>query len=330
MSKHVFGPVPSRRLGQSLGIDPIPLKTCNWNCIYCQLGRTRPVVSLRKDYIAPEIILEQAARFLDEYDHTAIDWVTFVGSGEPLLNASLGQLIREVQKLSDIPVAVITNGTLLHIPSVRQELLPANAVLPSLDAGSADLYRKINRPHPHVPFDLHLQGLIDFSRIYKGKLWLEVMLMQGVNDGEEALTAIADALREIKPDCIHVNIPSRPPAETWVQPADEDGVLRAMAILGEITKVVHPIEGKYERGSANNILEAILTIIQRHPMREDEVKRTLARWEPEEPLRLFDQIAASEQIQIIERHGVRFYCSTDSFFPDKTNSRLRTQIFTED
>ncbi len=320
-SKYVFGPVPSRRLGRSLGIDPIPLKTCNWNCVYCQLGRTRPVVNLRKEYIAPDLILEQVARFLDEHDHAGIDWVTFVGSGEPLLNAGLGRMIREVKTLSDIPVAVITNGTLLHLPTVRQELLAADAVLPTLDAGTAELYRKINRPHSRVPFELHLQGLIDFGHVYDGFLWPEVMLVRGFNDTEESLRDLATALEKIGPDSIHLNVPSRPPSETWVQPTDEQGILRAMAILGDITRVVHPVEGKYERSSEKDSLDAILAIIRRHPMREDEVRRTLSHWEGKNAQRTFSLIEASGRIQIIERFGTRFWCSTDSFYPDHSNGR---------
>jgi wyosine [tRNA(Phe)-imidazoG37] synthetase (radical SAM superfamily) len=324
--KYVFGPVPSRRLGRSLGIDPIPLKTCNWNCIYCQLGRTRPVVNRRKEYIAPDLIVAQVSRFLDEHDQADIDWVTFVGSGEPLLNAALGRMILEVKALTDIPVAVITNGTLLHIPAVRQELFPADAVLPSLDAGSPELYRKVNRPHARIPFDLHLQGLIEFGHEYEGILWPEVMLIHNINDTAEALIDLAAALRKIEPDCIHLNVPSRPPAETWVQPASEEGVLRAMAILGDIAKVVHPTQGKYERGSEIDSLDAILAIIQRHPMREDEVMRTLTHWEAENARQTFDRITASGKIQIVKRHGVRFWCSPDSYYPDDSNGKSRKEV----
>jgi wyosine [tRNA(Phe)-imidazoG37] synthetase (radical SAM superfamily) len=318
---HIFGPVPSRRLGRSLGIDPIPLKTCNWNCVYCQLGRSRPVVNLRKEYIAPDLILEQAMRFLDEHDHTDIDWVTFVGSGEPLLNAGLGWMIRELKARCDIPVAVITNGALLHIPDIRQEMLAADALLPSLDAGTAELYRKINRPHARIPFELHLQGLIDFGLEYRGNLWPEVMLIRGMNDSEEALSDLAAAFRKIKPDCIHLNLPSRPPAETWVRPADEEGILRAMAFLGNVGQVVHPAEGNYERGGESDPLSSILAIIQRHPMREDEVKHTLAYWQPEGASQTFEYIAASGRVQIVERNGVRFWCDKEAYFPEGRNGK---------
>ncbi len=260
-------------------------------------------------------------RFLDEHDHAGIDWVTFVGSGEPLLNAGLGKMIRELKARCDIPVAVITNGALLHIPEVRQELFAADAVLPSLDAGTAELYRKINRPHARIPFALHLQGLIEFSREYRGSLWPEVMLIHDVNDTEEALPALAAAFRKIEPDCIHLNLPSRPPAESWVRPADEDGILRAMAFLGDVAKVVHPAEGKYERGGENDPLGSILAIIQRHPMREDEVKHTLAYWQPRGASQTFEYIAASGRVQIVERNGVRFWCSTEAIFPENRNGK---------
>ena len=147
--KYVFGPVPSRRLGQSLGIDTIPLKTCNWNCVYCQLGRTRPLTNTRREYIPCQDILTEVQQALSAHQPGEIDWVTFVGSGEPTLHSMLGGLIEQVKKLCDLPVAVITNGALLFLSKVRTELAVADAVLPSLDAGNPRLYRKINRPGPN-------------------------------------------------------------------------------------------------------------------------------------------------------------------------------------
>jgi wyosine [tRNA(Phe)-imidazoG37] synthetase (radical SAM superfamily) len=137
--KYVFGPVPSRRLGQSLGIDTIPLKTCNWNCVYCQLGRTRPLTNRRKDYFPVQEIISDVRQALSAHQPGEIDWVTFVGSGEPLLHTHMGHLVRQVNALTDLPIAVITNGSLLYLPEVRRELSAADAVLPTLDAGSADL-----------------------------------------------------------------------------------------------------------------------------------------------------------------------------------------------
>jgi len=219
--KSVFGPIPSRRLGQSLGIDPIPLKTCNWNCVYCQLGRSRPMTNERKVYVDPSPIFAEVKAALEAHAPGEIDWLTFVGSGEPTLNSGLGEMIRGVKAITDIPVAVITNGALLYLPEVRQDLLAADAVLPSLDAGSTELYKKINRPHPSVPFDRVIAGLVGFSQAYQGRLWVEIMMVHGVNDTELSLREIAKVLKQINPDEIHINQPIRPPAETWVQPADD-------------------------------------------------------------------------------------------------------------
>ena len=144
--RYVFGPVPSRRLGQSLGIDPIPSKTCNWNCVYCQLGRTSPMTNERRDYFPPSAIVEDVLAAVEAHEPGEIDWVTFVGSGEPTLHASLGAMIREIKAATEIPVAVLTNGALLYRPDIREELTSADAVLPSLDAGSGALHRQINRP----------------------------------------------------------------------------------------------------------------------------------------------------------------------------------------
>jgi len=179
-SKAVFGPVPSRRLGQSLGIDPIPPKTCNWNCVYFQLGRSVPVVIQRRHYVSTQTIIAQVQGDLDAHGAGEIDWITFVSSGEPTLHAGFGGVIRAVKAVTDIPVAVITNGSLLYLPEVRREPLPADAVLPTLDAGDQDLYRRINRPWPSLTCNRLLRGLISFREEYPGKLWPEVMLVRGL------------------------------------------------------------------------------------------------------------------------------------------------------
>jgi len=159
-------------LGKSLGIDPVPLKTCNWNCVYCQLGRIRPLTNARCEYFLRQDILVEVQQALTAHRPGEIDWVTFVGSGEPTLHSGLGWLIRQVKSLTNLPVAVITNGALLCLPDVRAELTAANAVLPSLDAGSSRLYHKINRPWPKLSFQAYLQGLIAFRQEYTGQFWI--------------------------------------------------------------------------------------------------------------------------------------------------------------
>ncbi len=319
--KYVFGPVPSKRLGQSLGVDTIPLKTCNWNCVYCQLGRTQPVTNLRKQYYPPEEIVAEVRETLQAHRPGEIDWVTFVGSGEPLLHESMGWLIRQVKQNTDLPVAVITNGSLLYLPEVREELLAADAVLPTLDAGSEALYRKINRPHAGSTFKRQVDGLVTFRREYQGRLWVEVMLLQGVNDTPEALRDLAAVLEKVQPDAVHINLPTRQPVETWVHPASEEGLLQALAILGDVAVVVHPAEGSFDLSGYDDPLDAILAIITRHPMRETELERTLSRWSPGRVQQVLSDLDASGRAQVVERHGVRFWSSAPSHYPDEAHSR---------
>ena len=304
---HVFGPVPSRRLGQSLGIDPIPFKTCNWNCVYCQLGRTTPLTNLRRNYFPPAEIVAQVSAALEAHPPGEIDWVTFVGSGEPTLHASLGWMIRQVKGLTSIPVAVITNGSLLFQSEVREELMAADAVLPTLDAGNEKLYLTINRPHPALIFDSLIDGLIAFRAAYAGRLWLEIMLVSGLNDTEEALRELAAQVQCINPDEVHINLPIRPPAEPSVKPPDEEGLMRATALLGNIAHVVHPAEGIFDLSGYARVVDAVVGVITRHPMREEELVRTLGRWTPAEVQQALADLAAHGGARMIMRYGRRFW-----------------------
>jgi wyosine [tRNA(Phe)-imidazoG37] synthetase (radical SAM superfamily) len=309
LMRHVFGPVPSRRLGRSLGIDPTPLKTCNWNCVYCQLGRTTPLTNERRNYIPAAEIVEEVEQALRAHRPGEIDWVTFIGSGEPTLHASLGWMIRKVKTLTSIPVAVVTNGSLLYHPEVREELTVADAVLPSLDAGTASLYRAVNRPHPECSFERLVHGLIDFRASYRGKLWVEVMLVQRLNDTEAALKRVVEVLSQVRPDEIHVSSPVRPPAELWVEPPTEEGLARATAILGETARVVGIAPGCFDLSGFNNVVEAVMAIISRHPMEEGELIRTLHRWAPSQLTETLAELAADGSVQVVNRHGNRFWSS---------------------
>jgi wyosine [tRNA(Phe)-imidazoG37] synthetase (radical SAM superfamily) len=312
--KFVFGPVPSRRLGRSLGIDPIPSKTCNWNCVYCQLGRSVPLTNQRQEYVPRKQVLAEVQQALAAHQSGEIDWVTFVGSGEPLLHAGLGWLVQQVKESTDLPVAVITNGSLLYLPDARRDLIPADAVLPSLDAGNSRLYRKINRPWPKLEFQRYVDGLAAFREQYGGKLWLEVMLVKGLNDSQEALEEIALAVHRIHPDQVHLNQPTRPPAEAWVQPPDEEALLRAMAILGEVAQVIHPAHGSFDLSGCASVLEAILATITRHPMQEDELIASLKRWTPDRVKQTLNELEYSGKAQVIERYNKRFWTISTSRF----------------
>jgi wyosine [tRNA(Phe)-imidazoG37] synthetase (radical SAM superfamily) len=272
---YIYGPVPSRRLGQSLGVDPIPFKTCNFNCIYCQLGRTTPMTNERRDFFPPEDILAQVKSTLVGHTSDDVDHVTIVGEGEPTLCASLGLLIRGIKAITAIPVAVITNGALLSTPQVREELLPANVVIPTLDAADEITFRHINRPWPSLHITDIIEGMVAFRQQFNGQLWVEVMLIKDLNDGETVLFDLAAALHRIQPDQIHLNAPIRPPAEAWVAPPDDDGMVRAQAILGEVAPIFTFAEGDFRLDDGLQVTEAIIEIIRRHPMRETKLVATL-------------------------------------------------------
>lgn len=304
---HVFGPVMSRRLGLSLGIDPVMSKSCNWNCVYCQLGRTFPRAGERKRFCMPESVLEEVRKQLDAHRGRPIDWVTFVGSGETMLSSDIGEMIKGLKGITEIPVAVITNGSFLGDSLAAEELSLADAVLPTLDAGSKELYWRINRPLPAFSYDRHIEGLKSFKASYRGRFWLEVMLMKGLNDDETSISRLADAAESISPDEIHLLVPTRPPAEQWVQPADGVALLNAASILGRICRVIVPGEPAQDLGIfEGNLQQALKAIVRRHPLREEALLSFLGRYNKPEAERLLEEIMKSGDVKVIERMGQRF------------------------
>ena len=320
--KYVYGPIPSRRLGRSLGIDPIPLKTCNWNCVYCQLGRSTPLTNERRDYVPPEAILAEVAQVLARHSAGEIDYISFVGSGEPTLHASIGYLIRAVKAMTTIPVAVITNGALLYREDVRRDLLPADVVMPTVSAGTADLFRRIHRPHADAGFERLIEGVTAFRAEYSGQLWVEVMLIRDLNDTVAALRDLASVLRAIKPDQVHIVLPERPPAEEWVEPVDTETLLRAEAILGSVTHVVHPHAQGVDVTDYATPDEAIWSIVMRHPMSQPQLERALHGWNPEEIAAALTTLERSGTIRPVERLGVRFWVDAESVFPAATGEQM--------
>ncbi|ABB24319.1 radical SAM protein [Pelodictyon luteolum] len=311
--KHVFGPVSSKRLGQSLGVDLLPPKSCTWNCIYCQLGRTRAYTLERKEFYPPEDILLEIQEAL--HSGARIDWITFVGSGETMLYQGIGRLIDEVKKMTDIPVAVITNGSLFSLPEVRSELLHADAVLPSLNAGSEELHQRISRPAPGFTFSLHLEGLRQFRREYSGRLWVEVMLLGGVNDSDEALQDIASALRSINPDMVHLVIPTRPSTEKDVLLPDEERIERAAAILAEVAPLVHPVKGSMDLTRSADLLEAVTAITLRHPVQQRELLSALEACFPDLPDKAAETLSAmfaTGRFSLIEQGGEPYWTKREA------------------
>ena len=307
-TRFVYGPVPSRRLGQSLGVDPIPFKTCNYNCVYCQLGRTRRLTHERRDFFPREAILAQIRDALEAHRPGEIHYVTFVGQGEPTICASLGWLIRQVKAVTEVPVAVLTNGALLSQTDVREELAAADVVIPTLDAADQPTFRRINRPWPQFRIAEIVEGMAQFREMFQGQLWIEVMLVQGLNDAEEVLLLLRDALRRIRPDRVQINLPVRPPAEPWVRIPEEEAILRAVAILGETAEVMAPYEeGEFDLSGAESLMEAVLSIIRRHPMRESHLLEALSRYAPQEVQATLAALEESGQAVRREYRGQAFW-----------------------
>jgi wyosine [tRNA(Phe)-imidazoG37] synthetase (radical SAM superfamily) len=236
-----------------------------------------------------------------------IDWITFVGSGETCLNSELGWLINAVKTETKIPLAVITNGSLLNLPEVRRELLAADAVLPSLDASSERLYRKINRPHPSLTLETLIKGLMAFRAEYRGQLWVEVMLIKGLNDRQDELQKLSSVLKKIRADEIHILLPTRPPAEPWVEPPDEPALQRALFVLGKRARLISEATGTFDLSSEREVSEALISILTRHPMSESDLLTNLEKRFPGQAQQIMENLSASGRVQIVERHGLRFW-----------------------
>jgi wyosine [tRNA(Phe)-imidazoG37] synthetase (radical SAM superfamily) len=234
--KYIFGPVPSRRLGLSLGIDIVPFKTCTQNCVYCQLGRNAVPTNERKAWVPAAAVLAELKAVLNE--GVRADHITISGSGEPTLNSELGILIDGIKIMTDIPVAVITNGTLLTDAAVRADCAKADVVLPSLDAGDEATFRLVNKPHESVTLATLLDGLCAFRSAYKGLIWLEVFIVEGVNTSADQLGRIRHFIDYISPDKVHLNTAVRPTAERGITAASPARMEEIALMLGSRAEVI--------------------------------------------------------------------------------------------
>jgi wyosine [tRNA(Phe)-imidazoG37] synthetase (radical SAM superfamily) len=275
--KYVYGPVPSRRLGSSLGVNLTPFKTCSYSCVYCQLGITTCKIAERRSFFPREEVLKEIERALES---VRANYVTFAGEGEPTLSLDLGWLIEKVRKfisLRDLnsKIAVITNSSLLWRKDVREELANTDSCLPSLDATSDSVFRRINRPHRSIKIEKVVEGILEFGDDYDGELMVEVMLVKGYNDSRKELEAIASVLSELKPDRVHVLTPTRPPALN-VEPADAKTIMLSVEIFEEngvnSSAINFPECGEFDFSVFSNVKEAI-KIMSRHPMREEQLEK---------------------------------------------------------
>jgi wyosine [tRNA(Phe)-imidazoG37] synthetase (radical SAM superfamily) len=269
---HLFGPVPSRRLGRSLGVDLIPAKTCPYDCIYCEVGPTTLQTRERFSYQLDDIIGE-LENYLKELSQPP-DVITLAGSGEPTLNLGLGRIIQAVKELSHIPVAVLTNGALLHLSEVRRELAAADIVLPSLDSAREETYRLINRPLPDLPLESLLEGLTAFRREYRGQVLLEIMLLKGLNDSDEELTLLRQALKDIAPDQVQLNTAVRPVVKAYARALNAAEMDAAAAFLGGPVEVI----AAFNRADIARLPcqdEDLVDMLSRRPMTAADIAKAL-------------------------------------------------------
>jgi len=298
-----FGPVPSRRLGRSLGINNIPPKTCSYSCVYCQLRKTGNILVDRQSFYRPEDILRQVKKKIDEASlrNERIDYLTFVPDGEPTLDINMGEEISLLKQIG-IQIAVITNASLLWRDEVREDLAEADLVSLKIDAVSQDLWSRINRPHKGLSLNIILDGIKEFAEMFSGTIVSETMLIDNVKYYSE-FERIAEFLGELnKLDKAYVAIPTRPPTEKWVKPAKEEVINAAFQIFSEKlgSDRVEYLIG-YEGNAfsfAGNVKEDLLSITTVHPMREEAVKEFLekadANWQVIEDLLHKDELVRLE------------------------------------
>lgn len=275
---HVFGPVPSRRLGRSLGINNIPPKVCSYSCVYCQLGRTVSLRAKRQAFYPPDLVVEAVRDRVDELreNKETVNYLTFVPDGEPTLDSGLGREIEMLRPLK-VPIAVISNGSFVWDESARRDLAQADWVSLKIDSTRARIWRKIDRPHGSLTLTRILEGMRAFADAFRGRLVTETMLVKGVNDGAGDLEEVARFLTELKPAASYLAVPTRPPAEACAAPPDEESLHRAYHVFRQSVKQVELLIG-YEGNAYSFTGETerdLLSITAVHPMREDAVEALL-------------------------------------------------------
>jgi wyosine [tRNA(Phe)-imidazoG37] synthetase (radical SAM superfamily) len=303
--RYVYGPVPSRRLGRSLGVDLVPFKTCPYDCIYCQLGRTTDLTLRRAHYVPLDaVVAELEARIAR---HPTADYIGLAGSGEPTLHAGIGDLIDAIKRMTDIPVAVLTNGALLWMPEVRDALAHADLVMPSLDAGGPETFRRVNRPVDGLDFNRMVEGLVAFTAGFRGRTWLEVFVLRGITDGADEIDRIAALADRIRPDRVQLNTVARPTAEVDARRAlgdHLDGLCRRFRVpcevIADVPRAVDAHVGPNESDAA------VLALLARRPCTVEGIATGLDM-APNDVVKHLDVLEAGGRVTAERRDGAVFY-----------------------
>jgi wyosine [tRNA(Phe)-imidazoG37] synthetase (radical SAM superfamily) len=302
--KYLYGPVPSRRLGRSLGIDIVPFKLCTLDCVYCQLGRTTKRTLQRKDYVPVEAVLAELKGRLAE--GLEADFITISGSGEPTLNSRLGELIEGIKKITDIPVAILTNGTLLYRQDVRADCAKADVVLPSLDAGDEQTFQRINRPHSGLSIEKLISGLCAFRKQFTGRIWLEVFLIEGFNTDNEQIAKIKDAIDRICPDKVQLNTAVRPTAESDIKSLNTEKLRAIAEKLGEKCEVIADFSPARHDWHIESKAEDVLSMLKRRPCSLSDISSSLGM-SRNEALKYITYFLQQGVIDSQKKDGVTFF-----------------------
>lgn len=305
--KYLFGPVNSRRLGLSMGIDLLTTKTCNFDCIYCEVGGTTIHTCERKEYTPTAEILAEIDELLSNEDLAKpIDVYTITAMGEPTLHTGIGEIIRHIKEKTGKPVAVLTNGGLLHRHDVRQELQAADIVIPSLDSARAASFRKIDRPAQCVDLEEIIAGLALFCREFSGQVWLEVMLVKNINDQPRDIEALQQAIRRINPDRVQLNTVVRPPLESFAAPlSPEDLTHLAGQLPGKVEIIASFAKREHDSWRSPESAE-ILEMLQRRPCTASDISEAL-NFEPSQTKRLMEELADQGQVLKMLHQGKTYY-----------------------
>jgi wyosine [tRNA(Phe)-imidazoG37] synthetase (radical SAM superfamily) len=308
MGKFTFGPVPSRRLGFSLGVDIIPRKYCSFDCIYCQVGKTTQKEVERRSFSDPDLIVKEVLKRTEEGRRT--DFITLSGSGEPTLSADIGEIIRAIKRRTATPVAVITNGSLLFREDVVSEIGPADVVLPSLDATGDAGFERINRPHPALSFDQLVEGLEIFRRTYKGKIWLEIMLIKDINNGVEDFAIFREIVSRLGVDRVQLNTVVRPPLEEMARGLDGEELLSAAGAIGSGCEIIPAFENKAGVAKKEEWRDSVIATLRRRSLSLDDIVRItgISRDEAEQGL---ERLISEGRIRLALFGDNEFYAAAD-------------------
>ncbi|MBN2571806.1 MAG: radical SAM protein [Ignavibacteriales bacterium] len=298
--KHLFGPVPSRRLGISLGVDLVPFKVCTLDCIYCEVGKTTIKTLERKEYVIYDEIISELNHYFA--DNPQLDYITFSGAGEPTLNSRIGDVIKNIkEKYSNYKLCLITNGTLFYDEQVRKEVLDVDLILPSLDAVSDIIFRKINRPNKNLSVDKIVEGLVLLRKEFSKQIWLEIFFVEGLNDTDEEVNLLVEKVKLINPDRVQLNTLDRPGTERWVQPLCEEKLKRIANKFSPfpVDILTRKQTNVYKNKIPEDVEEIILSTIKRRPCTAEDISQMLGM----KIMEVNKYLAIFEEQNIIEKQN---------------------------